>query len=331
MSAIVLGIILAVFVTVTLSMIVTNQICSWLFYRDAGRVRRRMAAEFSKKKEATDAVTLYGGADHLDLETKDSDIAANPKKVATHGNKRKWHRLELMLEQARLPVTARHFLLLILGLGLGLGLSASCFGGLLVGIGVGVIGAAVPFVLVHVKRNARKEKLLQQLPNGFELMARVIRSGQSVPQALRSVAETFDGPIAEEFGSCQHQQNLGLRPEVTFQELVQRSGIVELRIFAMAMMIQRQTGGNLSEVLERLAGVIRNRLRLRQQVRAWTAEGRLQGWTLVALPFLMFGILMVINRRYVETLFDHVPLVLATLGCMAIGILWIRKIVNFSY
>jgi tight adherence protein B len=99
----------------------------------------------------------------------------------------------------------------------------------------------------------------------------------------------------------------------------------------MAMLIQRQTGGNLSEVLERLGGLVRARLRLRQQVRTWTAEGRLQGWTLFSLPFLMFATLMVINRQYASVLLEHVPLLVGTIAFMVIGMLWIRKIVNFDY
>jgi tight adherence protein B len=330
MSSIMLGITLAVFAMVTVGMLAACQICSRLFNRDAHRVRQRMAAEFGKEKDASDQVSLFR-ADDLDLELKVADAAANPDTLLTRGPKGKWHRVVLMLEQARVPLSVRQFLCLVLGVGLGLGLPTAWLLGSLAGLGAGATGAAVPFVVVNFKRRARQDKLLKQLPHAFDLMARVIRAGQSVPQALTSVAETFEDPIAGEFASCQHQQNLGLRPEVTFQELVQRSGILELRIFAMAMMIQRQTGGNLSEVLERLAGLIRSRLRLRQQVRAWTAEGRLQGWTLVALPFLMFGVLMVINRKYVQTLFDHVPLLAATLVFMAIGVLWIRRIVNFHY
>jgi tight adherence protein B len=161
-------------------------------------------------------------------------------------------------------------------------------------------------------------------------MARVIRAGQSVPQALQTVAEATEDPVAGEFAQCQKQQNLGLRPEASFQEMAQRSGILEMRIFAMALTIQRQTGGNLSDVLERLAGLVRARLRLRERIRILTAEGRLQGWTLVVLPFLAFGIMLVVNRSYAQVLLEHVPLVLATLCAMGIGILWIRKIVQLD-
>jgi tight adherence protein B len=111
---------------------------------------------------------------------------------------------------------------------------------------------------------------------------------------------------------------------------MERSGIVEMRIFAMAVVIQRQSGGNLSEMLERLAGLVRSRLRLRQHVRTLTAEGRMQGWTLAVLPFVVFGVMLRLNRTYAEALLDHQQLIFAMLAMIAVGILWIRRIVNFE-
>ena len=98
----------------------------------------------------------------------------------------------------------------------------------------------------------------------------------------------------------------------------------------MAMLIQRQTGGNFADVLERLAMLIRARMKLRDQVRTLTAEGRLQGLTLLVLPFVMFAAMMVVNRGYAETLFDHVPLLIATGVSMVIGVVWIRQITNIE-
>jgi tight adherence protein B len=185
-------------------------------------------------------------------------------------------------------------------------------------------------IYVHYAWKARQEKYLKQLPNAFELMARVIKAGQSVPQSLQAVADAFEDPLAHEFQACLHKQNLGMRPELAFQAMADNSGILEIRIFAMAMLIQRQSGGNLSDILERLAGLVRARLKLRQQVRTLTAEGRMQGGTLVVLPFVVFVALLFLNRGYVEVLFQHVPLIIATLASMTIGILWIRKIVNID-
>jgi tight adherence protein B len=193
-----------------------------------------------------------------------------------------------------------------------------------------IAGAAAPWLILFWRAASRQEAFLRQLPNAFELMARVIRAGQSVPQALQAVADAFEDPLAGEFAFCQHQQNFGLRPDVAFREMAQRSGILELRIFVMAMAIQRQCGGNLAEALERLATLLRARFRMRQQIRTLTAEGRLQGLTLVVLPLVVFGVLFFINRRYADLLLARPGLIVATLGCMAVGNLWIRKIVRFE-
>ncbi|HYV39495.1 MAG TPA: type II secretion system F family protein [Gemmataceae bacterium] len=316
-----------VFLTVTLGLVGSVHAASRYFQRDAQRARRRIAENFGKDQPRNSSAQLY---QHMDLAASYGHGSATGNPVLPSGFQ---HKLISLMEQARLHFSKKHLLLLavIVAIALGLGYSGMWIGGLWFGLGAAAVGAALPIVLADQRRKARREKYLKQIPNAFDLMARVIRAGQSVPQSLMAVADTFEDPIAHEFGSCQQQQNLGLSPEVTFQQLSQRSGIVELRIFAMAMMIQRQTGGNLSEVLERLANLIRTRLQLRKQVRAWTAEGRLQGWTLVSLPFLMFGVLMVINRSYVSVLFDHTSLLVATVALMGLGVFWIQRIVNFDY
>jgi tight adherence protein B len=170
-----------------------------------------------------------------------------------------------------------------------------------------------------------------QLPAAFDLMARVLRSGHSVPQAFQAVADTFEPPIAGEFAYCQEQQNLGLLPEVTYRELTRRTGVLELKIFVMAMMIQRQTGGNLSEVLERLAALVRERVRLRNHVRALTAEGRLQAVVLLVLPPIMYLVMRFINRPYADVLLDHTGLLAGMAVSMIVGALWIRKIIQFDF
>ena len=192
------------------------------------------------------------------------------------------------------------------------------------------VGVALPSGLLHFKRKARRDKLINQLPKAFDLMVRVIRAGQSVSQAFQAVGDGFDEPLGSEFIRCQQQQNLGLPPDVVFQEMAERSGVLEFRIFVMAMLIQRQAGGNLSEVLERLAALIRGRQRLRRHVRTLTAEGRLQGIALLILPFVMYAAMYVINRPYAAELLNHPGLLWGTAVLMGIGVLWIRKIVNYD-
>jgi tight adherence protein B len=310
-------IVLLVFLSVTLGLFMAFHALSSFLLRDPNRIHQRIVEEFGNDKQAHAPLALYKNLAKLGVST----VPVRPNLQ---------DRLRILLSQAQFPLTIKQLFLAAGGLGIGAGSIGFWFGSVVLGIMLCPVGMALPFMLVQFKRKARQERFLKQLPNAFELMARVIRAGQSVPQALQAVAEAFSDPIASDFANCQHQQNLGLSPEVTYHQMAQRSGILELRIFVMAMLIHRQTGGHLSEVLERLAGLTRARLRLRQHIRTLTAEGRLQGLTLVVLPFLMFGVMMVLNREYAKVLLDHVPMIVATIGCMAIGVLWIRRIVNLK-
>jgi tight adherence protein B len=240
-------------------------------------------------------------------------------------------RFEAMAAQSGLRVSSRHVLLAAGAAAVVLGTAGGLVGGFLFCALGFAAGAAAPCGYVWSRRKARRDKFLRQLPDAFDLMARVMRAGHSVPQAFQSVADTFEQPIAGEFASCSEQQNLGLLPEVAYRELALRTGILEMKIFVMAMLIQRQTGGNLSEVLERLATLVRERVRMRSRIRALTAEGRLQAVVLLVLPFVMFLVMRVVNRRYAEVLLEHPSLIAGMLAMMGLGAAWIRKIINFDY
>jgi tight adherence protein B len=326
------GLFLLVFLTVCLGIVAGYQALSAVMAPDEARVRRRIAAEFGREPADNSPTRLFKNVNQLKLEAAPLPLDSAAEVPVLSAQPRGLHaRLLSMLAQANVSLHPRQLFWIGAGVGFVLGAIATLLAGLIVGIAAALVGVASPWIHVRLKANARQEKYLTQLPNAFDLMARVIRAGQPVPQALQSVADAFEDPLAAEFANCQRQQTLGLRPEVTFQEMAQRSGILEMRIFAMAMLIQRQTGGNLSEILERLAGLVRARLRLRRHVRSLTAEGRLQGWTLIVLPFLVFAAMMVINRGYAEVLLDHGMLLGVTGLSMALGLWWIRRIVNFEF
>lgn len=196
---------------------------------------------------------------------------------------------------------------------------------------VGFVAGVTPLVYLAILRARRSEKLLSQLPDAFDVMSRTMRAGQTISQALQAVAEEFSSPIAEEFGYCYDQQNLGLSPEAAMKELARRTGLLELKIFVLAVMVHRQTGGNLSELFDKLAEVIRARYRIRGKIKALTAEGKMQGIILLALPVFMMFIIFMLNRPYVMTLFQYPLLVAAMFFFMAVGAVWMHKIVNFDF
>lgn len=284
------------------------------------RVRRRLAGEFGAGE--AERTPLYRDLDDL------ADDLAEAGPAKPKGDFRS--RADDLLRQAGMPGTPRQWAVGCAAAGLGFGLT----GLLLDGWAVGAVGAAVaavtPVLVLLTRRRVRREKYLKQLIGAFELMARVLRSGQSVPETFRAAVEAFDDPLSSEFGRCLHQIEHGLRPEEAYRELAQRSGILELRIFVVAMAIQRQTGGNLSEVLDRLAAVVRARLRLRQKIRALTAEGRLQSLTLTVLPVFTFGVMYFLNRQYASELLEHPRLLVSTGVLMAVGVAWIRNVVKFE-
>lgn len=196
---------------------------------------------------------------------------------------------------------------------------------------LGLAASPLPLAYVAFLRKQRRNKILSQLPDAFELMSRTLRAGQTMAQAFQSVADEGAPPISEEFGFCYEQQNLGLSPEAAMRDLAQRTGLLELKIFVMAVMIHRQTGGNMSELLDKLSRVIRDRAKIRGSMKALTAEGALQAYILIALPPGMLAIMWVMNRPYAAMLFEYYWLLVAAGGSMLIGWLWMKRIVNFDF
>jgi tight adherence protein B len=321
-------------VTVTVGVAAGYQPLSNLLFPSKSPVRRRLAEEFRKGAPASPRPALFTKLDQLGVDPlsggmSDLGMAELPP-PPTRGDWGWRARLQELLDQADLRWPVGRLLLLSALAAVALGVGAYWLGGVWLACFAALAGAAAPPAFVSARGQARRRKFLHQLPEAFELMARVLQSGHSAPPALQAVADSMEQPIAGEFAQCQKQQNLGLRPELAFQDMARRIGIVEMRIFVMAVLLKRQVGGNLSDVLERLAMLVRARLRLRDQVRTLTAEGRLQGLALVVLPFVMFGALLVVNRAYALTLFEHVPLLIGMGALMLVGVVWIRKIVHFE-
>jgi tight adherence protein B len=307
--------------TVITGILAVSQILSDLFLRDRSRVNDRVDAEFLKKKsEQAKKTPLFKNLGQIAAEVGE-DIKPTMKQ-----------RFESMVDQSGMDTTPQK----VLGIA-----AISCIAcGLVVflirrnafdaTLAAG-LGGLAPIWQVKRRRDKRIEKLRSQLADAFELMARVIRAGQTLGQALLAVADEFPQPISAEFAYCYEQQNLGLSPEVTFRDLNRRTGIIELKIFVLAVLVQQQTGGNLAELLNKLGAVVRERYLIRGTIQTLTAEGRMQGWILAALPPLMLVLLLILNREYASVHFDHPNLLLGTFGVELLGVLWIRKIVNFDF
>lgn len=237
-----------------------------------------------------------------------------------------------MIEQSGLGITAGRLLAISLGLSVAAGLLCGfATASLLLALVAAAVGGALPVLYVLHARRLRFERLLSQLPDAFDLMGRVLRSGQTVSQAMKLVADEFSPPLSLEFFRCHEQMNLGMSVEAAVHDLAQRIGLLEIKIFAVAVLVQRQAGGNLSELFDKMGTLVRERFRIRGLIRSLTAQGRMQAWLLLSLPVAMFALLMAINPEYEMVLLDYPLLILTALALMGLGALWINKVVHFDY
>ncbi|MFL5245745.1 MAG: type II secretion system F family protein [Gemmataceae bacterium] len=295
-----------------------------IYLRDRNRVSKRLDEEFRKRqRDKARQSRLFKEFSELAAEAGADESEAAPTFAS---------RFAEMVEQSGVNLTVRRLLTLMAAIGLGLGALAGLVRhSLVIAAAATVVGALGPYVYVRLRQKLRVHKLLSQLPDAFDLMARVIRAGQTMSQAMLAVADEFDPPIASEFSYCYEQQNLGLPPELALRDLARRTGMLEIKIFVLALLVQQQTGGNLSEMLEKLATVVRERFRLLAKIRALTAEGRFQAAVLLALPPGMFLMILFLNRSYAQLLIDSPVMLVAIAVAEVVGALWIRKIVNFDF
>jgi tight adherence protein B len=196
-----------------------------------------------------------------------------------------------------------------------------------------LIGASVPFIVLLRKRSVRLHKFEEQFPEALDLLSRAIKAGHAFQTAMGMVAEEGAEPMGSEFRKTFEEQNYGLPLKDALNNLAIRMPLIDVRFFATAVLIQRETGGNLSEILDNLAHVVRERFKILRQVRVYTAHGRMTGYVLLALPAFLGVALMFINPEHMNTLFHERVgrmLIAATVVLQTIGYLWIRKVVTIE-
>lgn len=246
----------------------------------------------------------------------------------------KFGNISIMMEQANVQMSGSKFLTLCV-------ISASLGGAICLVTPTpkyllpvfAVIFGILPLIWLMMKRKKRINTFNKQLPEALELLSRSLRAGHSLAAGFGLIASEMQEPIGREFGRAFEEQNLGITLDEALEDMTARVPNMDLRFFATAVMLQRQTGGDLAEILDKIGHLIRDRFKLAGQIQALTGEGRLSGIVLLALPPGLFATMLYLNYDYAMVLFrDETGRLLlgGALVMQFVGALVIRKIINIK-
>jgi len=291
----------------------------------AGIVRRRLRA--TRQKAATKQTDLRKQVQAL------SSIGAI--EALLKRNESRMTSLQLLIEQAGLNITVGTLLVGSAALGtLVFFVLFRSSGLLLLAAPTAVFVAIVPYQVVKYMRTRRMRKFEEQFPEALDLLSRSLRAGHAFTTGLEMIATEMGDPIGPEFRVLYDQQNFGMPLPDALRLFAQRIPVLDARFFVTAVLIQRESGGNLSEVLDNLARVMRERFRVKRQMRVVSAHGRISGWILVCTPPVLALAIFTINAETRQLMF-HDPLgqrmVIAGVMLQIIGTLIMRKIINVPY
>jgi tight adherence protein B len=201
-------------------------------------------------------------------------------------------------------------------------------------LGGGVAAAFLPYLVVKQAAAKRIATFEEQFPEAVDLIARALRAGHALPTALQMVGDEIPAPVGAEFRLLFDQQNFGMSLPEALKAFGARIPLIDARFFVTAVLTQREMGGNLSEVLDKLSSVIRDRFKVKRQVRSVSAHGRITGAVLMALPPVTAGVLFVLSPTHIRLLTDDpmgVQMVMMGVTLQVIGIFWIRRILRVEY
>lgn len=243
-------------------------------------------------------------------------------------------RLALLIEQAGYNMPAYRLVLISVALAAAGGLGAWLWmRHPYVVIAAAVVGASLPRIRIGIERAKRLNKFEEQLPEAVDVMVRALKAGHPFTQTLKLVAEEMDQPIAKEFGIAAADINYGLNVKDAFINMLERVPNMTLMGLVTAVVVQKETGGNLAETLQGISKVIRGRFRFQRRVMTLSAEGRMSAWVLALIPFVLFAGLMATSPDYLTVmLIDPLghKIVAVAFVVMVIGILWLRRIIRIE-
>ena len=243
--------------------------------------------------------------------------------------------LKHLLEQADLRWTVNTYLVFTFGVALAAGLAGFLFSSSVpVAAVVAALGSALPYAYARYRRNKRLAKFEEQFPEAIDLLGRAIRAGHPISAGLKMVAEEMPDPVSGEFRTMFEEQRFGIGFADSLASFADRMPLVDVRIFVTAVLIQREVGGNLTEILDNISHIVRQRFTLQRQVKTLTAEGRFSMYILSALPVAIAAFIAIGNREYL------MPLVQTDIGrkmlwgaliAQGLGYMWMRKITRIEF
>ena len=295
----------------------------WLFSRHEGNQLARRLRELGESPDAPDAALVMGQPGGP---LPQFDELVNRTGAGS--------RLSRLIEQSGIRTTPSGVLIMSLCSGmLAAAIAAWVVRHPLAPIVAAPIGLALPFAWLVNRRSSRFKQFEEQFPEALDLLSRAIRAGHAFQTALGMVADELPAPVGPEFKKTFERQNFGLPLRESMDELADRVTLLDVRFFVTAVAIQRETGGNLAEILDNLAHVVRERFKIRRQVRVHTAHGRFTGYVLLALPAALGCALSFLSPEHMKLLFQErmgQMMLIAAMVMQTVGFIWIRQVIKIE-
>ncbi len=240
----------------------------------------------------------------------------------------------VLLEHARSTWSMNTFVFLTIGLAVAFGLAAMTAGaGPIVAAILALVGAWLPYAWLKLKKSRHLNRFEEAFPEAIDMLGRAIRAGHPLSAGIQMVGQEMPDPVGGEFRTLSEESRFGVPFAEAMMGMVDRVDLVDVRIFSTAILVQREVGGNLAEILDNISNMIRSRFKIRRQLRTYTAQGRMSGIVVGLMPLVVGVAFYFLNPEYVRLLFEH-PIgrvMLAFAVVMQIfGYFWIRKIVNIE-
>ena len=265
--------------------------------------------------------------------TRDSSISSSPTLNRLLSSVNVINKLDRTIRQADLQITVSRLLAFCFFAALMAGLASFTIMNPIFAVAFAIIGGLLPIFYVSLQRKKRLRKFNEQLPDTLDLLSRSLQVGHAFSEALNQVGSEMPDPIAKEFRMTFEEQKLGLSIKSALDRLTERVPLPDLRLCVTAMHIQRETGGNLAEILEKVANTIRERFKLMEDFRTMTTSARGSAWILCGLPFLLVFVLTMINPDYMKPLIHdprgHLVIIVAII-LQLLGIFTIKRILSIK-